>query len=72
MLLSGVAEGPDEKVIILCREAFLRNNRNGESDKYEKLLKTEKAIHAYCHGETVNRLYLPKEPVYPHEELFNV
>ena len=72
VMLSGVAESPDEKVIILCREAFLRNPRNGESDKIEKLWKTQKAIHAYCNGEKVGRLLLPKEPVYPYEELFNV
>lgn len=72
VLLSGVSESSDEKVIILAREAFMRNTNNGESDKIEKLWKTQKAIHAYCRGETVNRLFLPKEPVYPYEELFIV
>jgi hypothetical protein len=72
VLLSGVAESPDEKIIILAREAFLRNSRNGESDKIDKLWKLQKAIHAYCHGETINRLILPKEPAYPYVELFNV
>ena len=72
VLLSGVSESPDEKVIILAREAFMRNTNNGESDKIEKLLKTQKAIHAYCRGENVTRLYLPKEASYPYEELFNV
>lgn len=72
VMLSGVAEGPDEKIIILAREAFLRNNRNGESDKIDKLWKTQKAINAYCNGEILGRLLLPKEPVYPYEQLFNV
>ena len=72
VLLSGVSESPDEKVIILAREAFMRNTNNGESDKIDKLLKTQKAIHAYCRGENVTRLYLPKEASYPYEELFNV
>lgn len=72
VLLSGVSESPDERVIILAREAFMRNTNNGESDKLEKLLKTQKAIHSYCRGENVTRLFLPKEPVYPYKELFNV
>lgn len=72
VLLSGVSESPDERVIILAREAFMRNTNNGESDKIEKLWKTQKAIHSYCRGENVTRLFLPKEPVYPYEELFNV
>lgn len=72
VLISGISEGPDEKVIILAREALIRNQNNGESDKLEKLLKVEKAIHAYCNKEKVTRLLLPKEPVYPHEGLFNV
>lgn len=72
VMLNGMAEGPDEKIIILAREAFLRNQRNGESDKIEKLWKLQKAIHAYCTGEKVGRLIVPKEPVYPYEELFNV
>ena len=72
VLLSGVSESPDERVIILAREAFLRSKANGESDKREKLLKLQKAIYAYCRGESVTRLFLPKESVYPYEELFNV
>lgn len=72
VLLSGVSESAEERVIILAREAFMRNTNNGESDKLEKLLKTQKAIHSYCRGESVTRLFLPKEPVYPYKELFNV
>jgi hypothetical protein len=72
VLLSGVSESAEERVIILAREAFMRNTNNGESDKREKLLKLQKAIHSYCRGENVTRLFLPKESVYPYEELFNV
>jgi hypothetical protein len=50
----------------------MRNTNNGESDKIEKLWKTQKAIHSYCRGENVTRLFLPKEPIYPYEDLFNV
>lgn len=72
VLLSGVSESPEERVIILAREAFMRNTNNGETDKIEKLWKTQKAIHSFCRGESVTRLFLPKEPVYPYKELFNV
>lgn len=72
VLISGVSECAEERVIILAREAFMRNTNNGESDKREKLLKLQKAIFSYCRGENVTRLFLPKEAVYPYEDLFNV
>lgn len=70
VLLSGVPEAPNEKVVILLRESFFRNPNNGSSDKRDKMYKTERAIHAYCHNESVGRLIQPKEATYSTEGLF--
>jgi hypothetical protein len=70
VMLSGLPESPSEKVIILCREAFLRSSVNGESEKMEKLLKTQRAIDAFCSGTEVKRLTAPTEPIYSFEGLF--
>ena len=70
VLLSGVPENSNEKVIILLRESFLRNPNNGSSDKRDKLYKTERAIYAFCHNESIGRLMQPKEPTYSTEGLF--
>lgn len=64
---TGLAEKKEELVIALLREAFFNNNRGGAQDKYEKFLKTQKAINCYCRGEEVKRLMLPKGPVYKFE-----
>jgi hypothetical protein len=70
VLLSGIPEGSDERVIVLAREAFLRNPNNSESDKSEKYLKLQRAISAYCHGVEVLRLTVPKETIYTMEGMF--
>jgi hypothetical protein len=70
VLLSGIAEGTDERVIVLAREAFLRNPNNTDSDKIEKFLKLQRAISSYCHDIEVLRLTVPKETIYTMEGMF--
>jgi hypothetical protein len=70
VLATGVAEHQSERVAILAREAFFHNINNGAADKKEKYLKMQKAIYAYCHGETIKRLTIPKEEIYTFKGLF--
>jgi len=64
---TGLADKKEEFVIVLLREAFFNNRSGGAQDKYEKFLKAQKAIYAYCRGEEVKRLMLPKGPIYKFE-----
>lgn len=70
VLLTGVAEHSSERIVILGREAFFHNINNGAADKKEKFLKLQRAIYAYCHGETIKRLTVPKEEIYTFKGLF--
>lgn len=70
VLLTGVAEHASERIIILGREAFFHNINNGAADKRDKFLKLQRAIYAYCRGETIKRLTVPKEAIYTFKGLF--
>jgi hypothetical protein len=70
VFLDGIMAEPSEKVIILVREYFLSHPNGGDSDKHEKYLKLQRAIQAYCRGESIKRLIQPAEVIYSAEGLF--
>lgn len=70
VFLDGIMAEPGEKVIILIREYFLSHPNGGDSDKHEKYLKLQRAIQAYCRGESIKRLVQPAEVIYSAEGLF--
>ena len=70
VLFDGIMSEPTEKVIILVREYFLSHTNGGDSDKHDKYLKLQRAIQAYCGGESIKRLMQPQEAIYPSEGLF--
>jgi hypothetical protein len=55
VFIDGIMAEPSEKVIIFVREYFLSHTNNGDSDKHEKYLKLQRAIQAYCRGESIKR-----------------
>ena len=69
VFFDGIMAEPTEKVIILLREYVLAHTNGGSSDKHDKYLKMQRAIQAYCGGESIKRLVQPQEAIYPVEGL---
>jgi hypothetical protein len=64
VLLSGEMEKPQDKVIILLRDAAITSTNGGGTAQKTMYLKTQAALKIYIEGRTVTKLYPLMEPYY--------